>query len=123
MKRGFEDFARDLEKLEAKVRTKAIKQAQKLALRPLAQAIKQDAPEATGELKSSIKTKAGPRRKGLIITEVVIKTPEDNPHAGRVEFGTRETPADPFIRPNAKAMKPDIVESMAVHLDQALSNP
>ena len=119
---GFGDFARDLEKLEVKVRTKVIKSAQKDALRPLAADIKREAPKESGELRAGIKVKAGPRRKGLIITQVTIATPPDNPHAGRVEFGTRRTPARPFIRPKAKAMRASIVEAMAGHLEEALKH-
>ena len=114
-------FRKDLELLTKKMQNKIIKNAQKSALKPLAAAIKANAPVESGEIKASIKTKVGPRRKNAIITIVDISTPEDNPHAGYLEFGTRLLPAEPFIRPVAKSMKEQIIEAMAISVENALN--
>jgi Bacteriophage HK97-gp10, putative tail-component len=80
------NFRKELEALDRKVRNKIIKKAQKDALKELAAKIRQDAPVDSGELRSSIKIKVGPRKKDHIVTVINISTPDDNPHAARVEL-------------------------------------
>ncbi len=107
--------------MESKIRNKVIKQASKKALKPLADAIKNAAPVDTGELKASIKPKAGKRKKGYLVTEVNISTPEDDPHAAYLEFGTRNEPAKPFIRPTVRTMRDEVIDTFFDELEKGLS--
>jgi HK97 gp10 family phage protein len=120
-KDGISDLLKDLESLENKVRNKVIKQAQKESLKPLAEAIKQAAPFLTGELQQSVKIKTGPRKKGYIVTVVSISTKDENVHTAYQEFGTRQEPAKPFIRPTVKALKSQVVDHMVDALNRAIN--
>lgn len=119
---GTKDFKRDLQKLDKKVRNKVIKAAQKNAMKPLAAEIKGSAPVETGSLKSSIKVKTGKRKKDTISTIVNISTDDELAYAARSEFGTRNQPAAPFIRPAAKRMKPGIIQAMMDWIDRAIKS-
>jgi HK97 gp10 family phage protein len=115
------DWIKDLEAMEKKISNKIIKQASKKALKPLADAIKNAAPVETGELKASIKPKAGKRKKGFLVTEVNISTADDNIHTAYAEFGTKNEPAKPFIRPLAKQMKNEVIDVFFDELEKGLS--
>jgi HK97 gp10 family phage protein len=122
-KDGISDLLKDLTLLENKVRNKVIKQAQKESLKPLAEAIKQAAPVLTGDLKKSVKIKAGPRKKGYIVTVVSISTKDELAYVGYAEFGTRQEPAKPYIRPTVKAIRGQVVDHMVDALNRAVNYP
>lgn len=114
------NFKRELEKFKKTIVNKTIKAAQKEALKPLAQRIKANAPVDSGELKKGVKVKAGNRKKDTIITNVVVNTPEENPHAARVELGTKSTSAKPFVRPAVASMSKIVIDRFAQALSEAI---
>ena len=117
------EFLDDLKALETKLRNKVVKKAQKDALTPIAAEIKDKVPVDTGELKAGVsKAKVGPRRQGLITSEIEISTPEDNPHVLRTEFGTRDQPAQPVIRPVVDKSIDQIEEVIREALNKAIEN-
>lgn len=120
---GTTNFKKDLEKLDKKIRNKLIKTAQKNALKPLASAINAVAPVGkTERLKKGIKPRAGRRKKNWIITVVLIQTPNELAYAGRSEFGTRNEPARPFIRPTVKIRRAQVVKDMISGLEKGLKS-
>lgn len=84
--------------LEAKVARKISRKALRKALKPILATAKSNAPSDTGELRSGLKIRAGKRsRKGI---RLEIQTTGVHSHiASFIEFGTKDKPASPFMRP------------------------
>lgn len=115
-----EQFRKDLQRMDTKLRNKTIKAAMKAALKPVAEQIKSDAPVETGELESSIKVKPGKRKKDHLVMSVIISTPDDNPHVWRTEAGSREQAPKPFIRPAVKDHQQQMLDTFVEKISEAL---
>ncbi len=115
-----DDWLKDLDNLEKKVRNKLIRQAQKKALKSMCADIKNSVPVDRGVEKASVKIRSGKRKQGFIVTEVVISTPEDESYVGKREFGTRYEKADPVIRNNAKSHKDQVIETFMDELEKGM---
>jgi len=74
--------------------------------------MKEAAPEDSGELAENIS--ATPKNDGLKV-EVV----SDTDHSAYVEFGTSDTPAEPFFYPTIHALEPEVTDRLNKALGKA----
>jgi HK97 gp10 family phage protein len=121
-------FFKQLNGLEKKLRNKVIKKGQRAGAKILAAEIKARCPVESGDLKRSVKVRAGKRRKGKTSIEVAIGTTsnKDVYYVGFVEFGTKRNgkvyPARPFIRPAVDAKRAEIIEAVGNAIEVELNN-
>jgi HK97 gp10 family phage protein len=108
---GIEQFKRQLEALDKKLRNKLIRTALRNGGKRMALAVRGRAPVLSGRLKGSVKVVAGRRKKDHISINVVTTGGHEGPFVGAVEYGTADAPAHPFIRPAFNAEKaPTLVD-------------
>jgi HK97 gp10 family phage protein len=77
--------------------------------------MKENAPHESGELADNIR--AMPANEGLKV-EII----SDTDHSAYVEFGTSDTPAEPFFYPTINALEPEVNDRLAKALRKAISN-
>jgi HK97 gp10 family phage protein len=78
----------------------------------LAEEISKRCPVDSGDLKSTVKVKHLVIGKGVVTQEVEIgeeRPPDGRWYVGFVEFGSRNIPAQPFIRPAARAKEAEML--------------
>lgn len=97
---GLKELMHKLEDLEAKVAKKMMRQACKEGAVAFRDAAIQLCPSDTGKLKSSIKIKARNTRMsaGAKVVAGPNKTDLEQNYVGFVEFGTKDSPGDSFMR-------------------------
>jgi HK97 gp10 family phage protein len=109
--------------LDKKLRDKAIRQALREGAKVVAAAVKARAPVETGRLKKSVKVRAGKRKRNEISMRIDVTGGHDGPFVGAIEFGTKDTPANPFVRGGFAATKIDaiggVIRSIARAADEA----
>lgn len=99
---GIKEIDRKLKGIPDKLAKKALRQSMRPAMKEVLKEAQQNAPVDSGDLKKSIKLKAGPRSKKAITLDVAVGEgffKGDTFYAGFVEFGTSKMPAKPFMRP------------------------
>jgi HK97 gp10 family phage protein len=97
---GAGEIARALKGLPRKIQNQVLRQAIRLALKPVLAAAKANAPRDTGELVRTLVIRAVKgKRRGEIALQVITdpKRFDGVPHAAAVEFGTSEVEAQPFM--------------------------
>jgi HK97 gp10 family phage protein len=108
-----------LASLEKRVAKKVLQQSMRRAMKPVAQAVKENAPVGeSGDLKDSIKVRSLKRsrvRQGIVvlISETTIKS--ERFYEAFTELGTSKTPANPFMR-NAFDEKGESAKEDAINL-------
>ncbi|MCH8322576.1 MAG: HK97 gp10 family phage protein [Proteobacteria bacterium] len=107
-------FQRSLEKLTGDIQDN-IKDALRAGAQDLAVRAKERVPVKSGELRDSIVTLEGGEGMNYIISATA-------PHARFVEFGTRKTPARPFMVPAAEEVFPQILDNLAGAINKAIRN-
>lgn len=118
--RGLEDFRRRLEAMNKKLRNKTIRDALRSGAKTMARAVAARAPVATGKLKKSVKVRAGKRKRDTISMQVVITGGHPTPMVAAAEYGTRDAPAQPFIRPGFEATKDEVAASALGQIKQGI---
>jgi HK97 gp10 family phage protein len=119
---GIDAVFKELAALDKKLRNKIIRQAQREAAKVLAAEIRAEAPKDTGALKRSVKVRAGRRKKDTITTVVQVSGGHDDPFIGFVEFGSKENPANPFIRRSVLAKRAEVVDTVAAKVGEAIKH-
>lgn len=94
---GIPEIDKALAELERKAQRKIVSSAMRKAMKIVQAEAKNNAPVDTGELKKSIKVRAGKRRRGAITIDV--RTQDPNHKEKFLEFGTVKMAARPFMRP------------------------
>lgn len=97
---GLRGVNRALKALPPAVAKKVIRQSVRQALKPVRDAVKQEAPVDTGVLIKAIKVRAGKRKKDRISMAVRIGKGDfvgDQYYAAFQEFGTKKIKANPFM--------------------------
>ena len=106
--KGFKSLERKLSRLP-----RALKDSLEAELPKTVEVVEQEAkrlaPEDTGELRSKITTEPQPSGQH----EVAVALVSNAPHSSFVEFGTSDTPAQPFMRPATDQNKHTVVNSQA----------
>lgn len=120
--KGLEAFFADLDKLEAKVRNKAIRKGHRAGAKLLAGEVKAESPVESGRTKRSVRVRAGKRKKNLIITNVEITGDHDEPMIGFVEFGTKDQEADPFIRRSVAKKRDEVIDTIADEVSKEIAS-
>ena len=117
---GAKELERNLKRLPLTLERRVAKSAVRAGAAVIAKEAKQRAPVDTGVLKRSIKVVARSRRFGDAVASVVTRAGKrwqsknmDAWYAGLVEFGTRQRPATPFLRPAVDATQKQAVRAMA----------
>jgi len=101
--RGAKQLLEALKTLDDKLAKKVYREAMRAAAKPILETAKANAPVVTGALRKSLKIRAIKRtRKGRV--GVVISTDKgffkgETFYGSFIEFGTKNMPAHPFIRP------------------------
>ena len=103
--RGIEQFRRNLEALDRKVRNKILRQALRDGAKRMAASVKSRAPVSSGKLKRSVKVRTGRRKKDTISVDVVVTGGHETPMVAAVEYGRDGQAPRPFIRPAFQAEK------------------
>lgn len=106
---GVKQIDRRLKNLEPKIQRKVIRQSMRKGMKPVLALAREIAPELTGLMKSNIKLRAGKRKRGRISIEVRVDSAEGltkTTSSGEkvfypavVEWGDKDTPPHPFMRP------------------------
>ena len=107
-------FQRSIKKLVSDIQEN-IEDTMKAGAGDLARAASGRVPVNTGALKKSIVV----REEGGKLSYVISATA---PHARFVEFGTRKTPARPFMVPAAEEVFPALVDDLAGSINKAIRN-
>lgn len=106
--KGLKETLKNLKELEPKVQKKVVRKALREGTKIVAAEMKGEAPVETGQLKRSIKIKAGKRKKNSL--SVKVETDKENfpdqYYSAFVEFGTSKQPAQHFME-NAFKSKED----------------
>lgn len=105
--------------LDRKLRDKAIRQALREGAKAMAAAVRARSPVETGKLKKSVKVRAGKRRRDEISVLIHVTGDHDGPFVGAVEFGTRDQPANPFVRGGFAATKDAVVDGVSRSIARA----
>jgi HK97 gp10 family phage protein len=99
---GGRELDRALKKLPRALARKIIRQSLREAARPIVEEAKSRAPVLTGQMRDSLRVRAGKRRKGQASMAVQTKDGDyagDTFYAAFYEYGTSRQPARPFMRP------------------------
>lgn len=98
---GLDKATKSLRALPPAVAKKVVRQSMRKALKPVAQAVRQEAPEKSGALKRAIKVRAGKRTsKGVIRLQVRVGAGDfkgDTFYGAFQQFGTKKIPANDFM--------------------------
>lgn len=119
---GIDDVFKELAALDKKLRNKIVRQAQREAAKLLASEIRDKAPVESGKLKRSVKVRSGGSKKGVITTLVQITGGHDDPFIGFVEFGTKDQPAQPFIRRSVAVKRDAVIDTIVQQINEAIKN-
>ena len=106
---GLADIARDLDRMEREARTDLGKKALRATMQPVAADVRGNVPVDHGSLKSSVRVTAHNDKKGV---KAEVRAGVPGPHGSykrsgatkpvyalQVEYGTGDTPEQPFMRP------------------------
>lgn len=106
---GLSDIVKDLERMEKEARTDLGKKALKATMQPVAADVRSNAPVDDGALKRSVRVTANQDKKGI---KAEVRAGVPGPHGSysrsgnakpvyalQVEYGTGDTPEQPFMRP------------------------
>ena len=96
---GLKELDRKLARLEGKAAKKIVRKAVRSGAKLIHAEAKRLVPVDEGEIKTSIKVRAGKSKRGR--KEININVIAGTDHAGAVEFGTDVMEAQPFMRPAA----------------------
>lgn len=116
MLNGLDDLRRDLLGLARSLEREAGPAALKEALDVLESGVRSRTPRRTGALVSAEAETAPRDRRGVVSGAVVVASD----HAAAVEFGTGDTPAEPYMRPTAESDGPRALDAAARSLSRWL---
>jgi len=114
---GVKKLEKRLKSLEPKVGKGIVRGALKDAAKPLLQEAKERVPVKSGDLKKSLRVRTMKRKKGRYGVEMATKDgwfKGDQYYGAFLEFGTKNMPAKPFMRPaydNKKDEAASIIKS------------
>jgi HK97 gp10 family phage protein len=119
--KGLDEIEKRLKQLPQKVAKKVVRKAVREGAKPILKAAQSKVPVKTGALKKSLKVRAMKAKlaKGGAGVHVGVSDQwfkGDLFYGGMVEFGTKNMPAKPFIRPAYDEKKNEAVKVTVKHL-------
>ena len=105
---GLDNLKRQLRRVKKGVRPGLQKDAMPEGVKIVEREARRMAPVATGELRDKIDTEVLPARQSEAVVVLVSKAE----HAMPVEFGTSDTPAQPYARPAIQSRKRDFWKTL-----------
>jgi HK97 gp10 family phage protein len=120
---GIEEFLKQLNALDKKLRNKTIRTAMRDAMKILAADIKDRAPKDTGAMADSTKVRSGRKKKDTISIQVVVEGGHDGePVPLHVEAGTVKMPARPFLRPAVAEHRDELRQMVLEKIRDAINS-
>jgi HK97 gp10 family phage protein len=113
---GDKELQRALNALPGKVQKKIMRGALREAAKVVAAEARARVPVETGTLRDSIKVRALKGKRGSVGASVESgegQFKDESFYGAFIEFGTRNAPAKPFLRPAAKSKQPACVAVVA----------
>jgi len=115
---GLAELERQLLRLETEVAGKAVRGSLSFAARPMRDRARELAPRDTGNLSEQIQMRSelGGAQRRVAATVHVLVRQRRGFYGALVEFGARQMPAQPFMRPAFDATAPEAVERFRASL-------
>jgi HK97 gp10 family phage protein len=110
--KGIEQFRRQLEALDKKVRNRILSKTLRDGAKVVAAAVKRGAPKDTGLLIKSVKVRAGKRKKDNIRMRVVVTGGHGRNMVAPTEYGDKDQAPNPFMRTAFSETKDPVLSDM-----------